>query len=104
MSGKKKSVDGDPAEATHAEVQTYLKEIGLKPLAIASHVEVKLAVRMARTGLRDVVVTINNVPCAGIAGCDRLLARILPEGATMTVYGVTEDGTRIVDYYRGEPG
>ncbi|GAB3702411.1 hypothetical protein GCM10027598_00590 [Amycolatopsis oliviviridis] len=35
VSGKKKSVDGDPAEATHAEVQTYLKEIGLKPLAIA---------------------------------------------------------------------
>ncbi|OXM58800.1 hypothetical protein CFP71_00975 [Amycolatopsis thailandensis] len=48
--------------------------------------------------------TINNVPCAGIAGCDRLLARILPEGTTMTVYGVTEDGTRTVDYYRGEPG
>ncbi|MFD5096020.1 hypothetical protein ACFWMR_35835 [Amycolatopsis thailandensis] len=35
VSGKKKGVDGDPAEATHAEVQTYLKEIGLKPLAIA---------------------------------------------------------------------
>ncbi|WET81638.1 SCP1.201-like deaminase [Amycolatopsis sp. QT-25] len=83
------------------ETVRYLEKLGLQRYAIASHVETKLAVYMARTGLRDVTVTINHVPCRGPLGCDTLLPTILPEGARLTVYGTAKDGTPTVNTYTG---
>ncbi|WP_410625645.1 DddA-like double-stranded DNA deaminase toxin [Amycolatopsis sp. cmx-8-4] len=100
-SGKKVSDPTDPNDVTYDQVQDHLTSLGFKKLAIASHVETKLAVRMAKTNLRDVTVTINSVPCPGPMGCDRVLPSVLPPGAILTVYGTTPDGTTKVYRYMG---
>ncbi len=92
----------DPDDVTHQQAQEHLTALGYRKLAIAAHVETKLAVRMARTGLDDVTVTINHVPCAGPLGCDKVLPNVLPAGSTLTVYGVTADGTPKTYRYQGK--
>ncbi|WP_370942572.1 DddA-like double-stranded DNA deaminase toxin [Amycolatopsis sp. cg5] len=47
----------------YKQTAAHLESIGMGQYAIASHVEPKLAVHMAQTGLTNVVVTINNTPC-----------------------------------------
>ncbi|GAA4527567.1 DddA-like double-stranded DNA deaminase toxin [Amycolatopsis samaneae] len=86
----------------YQDTERYLASIGMSHYAIAAHVETKLAVHMARTGLDDVTVTINNLPCPGPMGCDTLLPAVLPPGAKLTVYGTTEDGASTVDTYIGK--
>ncbi|MFC9249982.1 DddA-like double-stranded DNA deaminase toxin [Amycolatopsis thailandensis] len=92
----------DPDDVTHQQAQEHLTALGYRKLAIAAHVETKLAVRMARTGLDDVTVTINHVPCPGPLGCDKVLPSVLPAGSTLTVYGVTADGTPKTYRYQGK--
>jgi hypothetical protein len=65
-------------------------------------VEVKLAVHMRTEGITDAAVTINNFVCVGPFGCDTLLPKILPEGSTLTVYGLGEDGEKTVTRYTGQ--
>ncbi|WP_326956273.1 DddA-like double-stranded DNA deaminase toxin [Amycolatopsis sp. NBC_01286] len=101
ISGKRKTDEEDPDEPSFAEVQAYFRKIGLPPYAIASHVEAKLAVRMAKTGLRDVTVTLNHVPCPGKGGCDEELENILPNGFSLSVYGESGDGKRFFKRYTG---
>ncbi len=52
-----------------------------------THVEGHAAAVMHQTGVRSATLYINRVPCAGAGGCDRLLPRMLPTGATLTVLG-----------------
>jgi hypothetical protein len=52
-----------------------------------SHVEAHTAARMHQTGARDATLYINREPCPGRNGCARLLERMLPPGAKLTVYG-----------------
>lgn len=85
----------------YAATAAHLATLGMGNLAIASHVETKLAVHMATAGLTNVTVTINNTPCAGPLGCDTMLPVVLPDGATLTVYGTNEDGTPAVNTYTG---
>jgi nucleic acid/nucleotide deaminase of polymorphic system toxin len=85
----------------YATTQAHLATLGMGEYAIASHVETKLAVHMATTGLTNVTVTINNTPCPGPLGCDTLLPAVLPEGSKLTVYGTNEDGTPTVNTYTG---
>jgi hypothetical protein len=68
-----------------------LRRLGLGPprgtLAVADHVEVKLAVYLRETGQRHVTLVINKDPCrTGEYSCDRLLSSILRPGQAVTVY------------------
>ncbi|WP_219823914.1 SCP1.201-like deaminase [Actinokineospora auranticolor] len=73
--------------------------------AIARHVEVQFACRMAAEGLRDETIEINRPVCGTTPNdrdrpntCDRWLDHFLPEGSTLTVKdGTSPEGRR----YRG---
>lgn len=71
-----------------------------KPARTAD-VEMKLAARMVRDHIRHATVLINNVPCKGRLSCDTLVPIMLPEGATLTVHGVTEQGALFRKRYTG---
>ncbi|MCK2240896.1 hypothetical protein MZC64_23875 [Crossiella sp. S99.2] len=71
------------------------------------HVEIKVVATMIATGRREVELAINNVPC-GIEVqkywndvCDKVLARFLPEGFALTVYGTTRDNQPWTKTYTG---
>ncbi|MEV6908056.1 DddA-like double-stranded DNA deaminase toxin [Amycolatopsis sp. NPDC051071] len=101
VSGKHEPDPDDPDDVSYEAAQAHLTKLGYNRLAIASHVETRLAVRMARTSLRDVTVTLNHVPCPGPFGCDTVMPSVLPPGATLTVHGVKADGTPVVNRYTG---
>lgn len=67
----------------------------------AAHVEIKLAVHMARNGIQHTTVVLNNTPCKGRFGCDTLVPVVLPEGSSLTVHGVTPDGRTMMKTYTG---
>lgn len=52
-----------------------------------SHVEAHAAAQMHLTGTKEATLYINRIPCPGRNGCDRLLPRMLPPGAKLTIYG-----------------
>jgi hypothetical protein len=56
-------------------------------LMVMSHVEAKFAMFMRRTGRMHETIAVNKLPCKGQWGCEELLGRILPPGATLTVFG-----------------
>jgi hypothetical protein len=85
----------------YGQTDRYLAEKGMERYSIASHVETKLAVHMATTGMTSATVTINHTPCEGDLSCDTLLPQVLPEGATLTVYGTKADGGHTVKTYTG---
>ncbi|MEV7231372.1 DddA-like double-stranded DNA deaminase toxin [Polymorphospora sp. NPDC051019] len=77
------------------ELQTkaLAARVGLaRSWAAETHVEAHAAETMDRFGLREAVLAVNKRPCPGMQGCDRLLPRLLPAGAQLTVYG--PDGFR----------
>jgi hypothetical protein len=74
---------------------------------LATHMEVKLAIRMHDEGRTEETVVIDREVCGRRPRdrhqpitCDRLLSWFLPEGAQLTV--VEQDGTMVT--YRGEDG
>ncbi|AUS79492.1 hypothetical protein C1701_15315 [Actinoalloteichus sp. AHMU CJ021] len=52
----------------------------------ARHVETKLALRQAESGVTHTVVVLNNLMCEGRYGCTEAVAAILPRGFSMTVW------------------
>ncbi|MGW0434023.1 DddA-like double-stranded DNA deaminase toxin [Micromonospora sp. NPDC003197] len=57
------------------------------------HLEAKLAARMRHEQVTHAVVLVNNPPCDyDPYGCDRILCRLLPVGAQLTVYVRDDDG------------
>jgi len=57
------------------------------------HVESHVAAMIRRGAApKDAALVINNRPCPGVRGCDRLLPAMLPKGARLTVY--VTDGQR----------
>lgn len=50
-----------------------------------THVEGHVAAYMRQNGVKYAVLYINNIPCAGVPGCDAMLPRMLPEGAELKV-------------------
>ncbi|MBP2338727.1 hypothetical protein JOF41_004905 [Saccharothrix coeruleofusca] len=85
-----------------AEADRRLRDMGMpRKSARTGDVEIKLAARMVRDGVRHATVLINNEPCAGPFGCDTLVPILLPEGATITVHGTTEQGEPIRKRYAG---
>ncbi|WP_439423075.1 DddA-like double-stranded DNA deaminase toxin [Saccharothrix sp. HUAS TT10] len=89
--------DGDADDA-----DDRLRTMGMpRKSAKTGDVEIKLAVRMAREGIRHVTVVMNNKPCVGPFGCDTLVPILLPEGATLTVHGIDSEGQRFRKRYRG---
>ncbi|MFE2752120.1 DddA-like double-stranded DNA deaminase toxin [Actinosynnema sp. NPDC059335] len=88
----------DDADAADAR----LRDMGMpRKSAKTGDVEIKLATRMSREGIRHATVVINNEPCVGPFGCDTLVPILLPEGSTLTVYGTTEQGEPISKRYTG---
>ncbi|MEV6242260.1 DddA-like double-stranded DNA deaminase toxin [Lentzea sp. NPDC051838] len=76
-----------------AKVNEALKKQGCPqlPARAADDVELKLAALMREKGatdprMRHLTLVINNRPCKGDLSCDELLAVILPEGYSLTVY------------------
>lgn len=61
-------------------------ELGLPPVAIETHVEVKAVMRMRQAGREHATLVVNNTPCPGPLGCDRLLPVLLAPGQTLTVH------------------
>lgn len=49
----------------------------------------------------QLTVVINNTPRKGEYNCDTLVPILLPEGCTLTVYGITPRGTRTRVRYTG---
>lgn len=73
-----------------AEVWRILQERGIPlkaPPTRTSDVEQKLAARMVREQRTHLDLVINNRPCPGRWGCDRLLPVLLPAGYSLTVHG-----------------
>ncbi|MFC6087889.1 DddA-like double-stranded DNA deaminase toxin [Saccharothrix lopnurensis] len=85
-----------------ALVQQQLAKKGLhRRITRAGDVEIKVAADMAENGIKNATVVINYVPCKGPLGCDTLVPVLLPEGATLTVHGITEAGVRTRTRYTG---
>ncbi|MDQ3577679.1 MAG: hypothetical protein M3443_08795 [Actinomycetota bacterium] len=87
-------ISGEDAESD--EVWQRLVTAGVpekfKPMSI-DHVEMKVALRMVKSGNTSVELAINNKPCRGLWSCRALLPILLPEGYTLTVYGPNYRGT-----------
>lgn len=64
---------------------------------ILSHVEAHAAATMRLDGITEGTLYINNPPCPGPRGCDKMLPRMLPPDSKLTVYGPDE----YVKIYRG---
>ncbi|GLY47969.1 DddA-like double-stranded DNA deaminase toxin [Lentzea sp. NBRC 102530] len=79
-----------------AAAEQHLAGIGVPAVPITtSDVELKLAVHMAQQGIRDATVVINHMPCKGDFGCDTLVPVVLPEGSSLTVYGINRRGMTV---------
>ncbi|MCX4469413.1 hypothetical protein OOK41_03670 [Micromonospora sp. NBC_01655] len=77
----------DPAAA--ADLKPAYKLIA----TTTDHLEAKLAARMRREQATYAVVLTNNAPCDYEPyGCERILSRLLPSGAQLTVYVRDDDG------------
>ncbi|MBB5954736.1 hypothetical protein FHS29_001306 [Saccharothrix tamanrassetensis] len=93
-------VSGRDADADSADER--LEKLDMPGRAArAADVEMKLAARMVREGIRHATVVINYTPCRGRFGCDTLVPIVLPEGATLTVHGVTPEGQPFRKRYTG---
>ncbi|MFB9500069.1 DddA-like double-stranded DNA deaminase toxin [Saccharothrix mutabilis subsp. capreolus] len=93
-------VSGRDADADSADEQ--LEKLDMPGRAArAADVEMKLAARMVREGIRHATVVINYTPCRGRFGCDTLVPILLPEGFTLTVHGVTPEGQPFRKRYTG---
>lgn len=73
---------------------------------LKSHVELKIAAMMLARGRRHSEAVINHVPCGSqrgedYRGCHEALSAFLPEGATLTVHGTTQEGKHYSHTYRG---
>jgi hypothetical protein len=76
------------ASGKNDETAALAARLGLAKVASANtHLEAHVARIMHRRRLRRAAVVVNREPCPGIFGCDTLLARLLPAGAELTVYG-----------------
>ncbi|WP_434451791.1 DddA-like double-stranded DNA deaminase toxin [Lentzea sp. E54] len=83
-------------------VEQHLTDMGIPALPVTSKdVEIKIAVYMAQKGITDATVTINHVPCKGDFGCDPLVPIVLPEGSSLTVYGINRQGVMMKKTYTG---
>ncbi|MCK2237739.1 MULTISPECIES: DddA-like double-stranded DNA deaminase toxin [unclassified Crossiella] len=85
----------------YADAVAELRKLELSPpngdLAITTHVETKLAVRMRRSeGVREVHLVINHQfgPCPGWNGCAAILPSILRPGQRLVVYWPDGDSIR----------
>jgi hypothetical protein len=90
VSGQRSS-DGQGDDPYYQQVKDFMREhrIGRQDAdpMVASHVEAKFALFMRERGLTQETIVVNKVPCDGDFGCDTLLNRFLPAGATLTVFG-----------------
>jgi hypothetical protein len=70
--------------------QRHAEKLGLvrapHKLSTAADVELKFAMRMRREGIRHAEIVLNNRPCGGRLGCDRLLKLFLPPDASLTIH------------------
>lgn len=83
-------------------VERHLTNMGIPAAPVTSRdVEIKIAVYMARHGISDATVVINHVPCKGDFGCDTLVPVVLPEGCSLTVYGINRQGMTMKKTYTG---
>ncbi|MFI5709757.1 DddA-like double-stranded DNA deaminase toxin [Kribbella sp. NPDC051620] len=88
-------IDHDLISGRHdpefGEAQRHAERLGLvEPpymLSTAADVELKFAMRMRRDGIRKACIILNNRPCPGDLGCNKLLPSFLPPGSQLTVYG-----------------
>jgi hypothetical protein len=83
-------LSGEHDSDYHA-AQRFAERLGLvrepHKLSTAADVELKFAMRMRREGIRHAEIVLNNRPCEGRLGCNRLLKVFLPDGASLTVHG-----------------
>jgi hypothetical protein len=72
------------------QVWRLMREAGIRSAAepvTTTHVEMKVVARMVREHRKEVEVVLNNKPCQGRFGCDRLIPMLLPEGYALTIHG-----------------
>lgn len=82
--------------------ERHLLDLGVPGTPVtAAHVEIKIAVHLARSGVRHATLVLNNTPCKGRFGCDTLVPVVLPEGSSLTVHGVAPDGRTVMKTYTG---
>ncbi|WP_424185909.1 DddA-like double-stranded DNA deaminase toxin [Actinokineospora sp. G85] len=86
----KSSVSGEDEVA--ALVRSYLGKMTSRPLAIETHVEMKVAAHLRQryeaTGVpQHGFILINHQPCRGGRSCSFYLPRMLPPGCSLTVHG-----------------
>jgi len=78
-------------EPDYQAAQRFAEKLGLvrgpHKLSTAADVELKFAMRMRREGIRHAEIVLNNRPCEGRLGCNRLLKLFLPDGASLTIHG-----------------
>jgi hypothetical protein len=102
-------IDHDLVSGRHdpefGEAQRHAERLGLvEPpytLSTAADVELKFAMRMRRDRIRKARIILNNRPCPGDLGCNKLLPSFLPPGSQLTVYG--PDGFKHTYYGETDP-
>lgn len=77
-------VDQYTAEAKRLVISGEI-DVPRRAVILASHVEVKFAMRMREDNLMDETIVINNLVCDGPYSCDEHLEKFLPVGAKLTV-------------------
>ncbi|MFB6718688.1 DddA-like double-stranded DNA deaminase toxin [Kribbella sp. NPDC056345] len=75
----------------YERVDQFLRERGVGDergdLMVSSHVELKFAMFMRLNKLKHETIMVNKLPCDGQWGCEELLGDVLPDGATLTIFG-----------------
>lgn len=95
---------GAEEDGLHTELDAFLIEQRLIPakwgsVATSTHVELKVAYRMRKSGTRHLTLAINNTVDKALYGCHRLLEWVLPTGYTLEIHDDQGKHT-----YRGKGG
>jgi hypothetical protein len=97
----------DPDGTWTPDIRRRLAELRIRTtLRLESHVEMKVAQLMIQLGERDGQVVTNHASCGSQrpmrSGCHQVLARYLPQGYALTVYGTTQEGLPFSHTYKGQ--
>ncbi|SDM31925.1 DddA-like double-stranded DNA deaminase toxin [Allokutzneria albata] len=75
-------------DADSAAADRLIADAGFRQqLGIGLHVALKALAQMHASGQRHLTLVVNNRPCPGPFGCDKILPRLLRPDETVTIYG-----------------
>ncbi|MCP3802344.1 hypothetical protein NLX83_24030 [Allokutzneria sp. A3M-2-11 16] len=74
-------------DETTSTADRLIADAGFRRLNIAVHVELKTLVWMRANRRQHTTIVIDNEPCPGPYGCDKVMPKLLRPGESLTIYG-----------------